>query len=125
VVRRSSDSSLGIYRWAFEPLSLSDDARRATHHTSMGSITEMAFWAFIGSSACCHALISTLSDLKEERRRAVPATDPNIPFTSVSTFDCMSSLMMVLALAGAAGDMNGGRSGCFSTAPLGLVFLRQ
>src|SRR2546429_9768330 len=61
----------------------------------------------------------------EERRRAVPARDPQYPFTSVSTFDLlMSSLMMVLALAAVQrGDMKWGKIWLFSTALLGLVFL--
>src|SRR2546429_2979809 len=104
-------------------------ASATQHHTSMGlDNRKMAFWAFIGSE--CLLFGSLISTYLVYKGRSVVGPYPNqilnIPFTSVSTFDLlMSSLMMVLALAAVQrGDMKWGEIWLFSTALLGLVFLR-
>src|SRR2546425_11696446 len=77
------------------------------HRTSMGlDSRKMAFWAFIGSECLLFgSLISTYLGYKGRSQVGpYPHEIPNIPFTSFSTFDLlMSSLAMVLALAGGPG----------------------
>jgi heme/copper-type cytochrome/quinol oxidase subunit 3 len=100
----------------------------AAHHTSTGlDNRKIAFWAFIGSECLLFGSLISTYLVYEGRSISGPTTHEilNIPLTTVSTFVLlMSSLAMVLALAGVQEDNRvRARLWLGVTALLGLVFL--
>lgn len=100
----------------------------AQHYTSTGlDSRKLAMWAFIGSE--CMLFGSLISGYLVYKGRSVVGPTPeeilNIPVTTVSTFVLlMSSLFMVLALAGLVeGNMPKAKLWTLMTALGGLAFL--
>ncbi len=100
----------------------------ATPHTSTGlDNKKLAFWLFIGSECLLFGSLIATYLVYEGRSISGPTTHEilNIPVTSISTFDLLtSSLAMVLALAAVTrGDRLWSRIWLATTAALGVVFL--
>ena len=98
------------------------------HHSSTGlDNRKLAFWMFIGSECLLFGTLIATYLVYEGRSVAGPTTHEvlDIPLTSISTFVLLlSSLAMVLALAGVQRGQNGSaRLWLASTAFLGIVFL--
>jgi cytochrome c oxidase subunit I len=112
---------------AFEYSSWGEDNPHQVHESFLGlDNRKMGLWSFIGSECVFFAsLISTYMVYKSRNLGGPDADILNIPLTSFSTFILlMSSLLMVLALAGyQRNDKFWGTFWLFGTAFFGCIFL--
>src|SRR5271156_81093 len=117
----------GAVAMSFEYLNWGEDNPHQVHESFLGlDNRKMGLWSFIGSECVFFAsLISTYMVYKARNLGGPDADILNIPLTSFSTFILlMSSLLMVLALAGyQRNDKFWGTFWLIGTAFFGLIFL--
>ena len=127
-----SFSVLGLLGFAaismsFEYMNWGEDNPHQVHESFLGlDNRKLGLWSFIGSECVFFAsLISTYMVYKSRNLGGPDADILNIPLTSFSTFILlMSSLLMVLALAGfQRNDKFWGTFWLLGTAFFGLIFL--
>jgi cytochrome c oxidase subunit I len=119
--------ALGAISMAFEYKEWGQDNPHQVGESFLGlDNRKLGLWSFIGSECVFFAsLISTYMVYKSRSIGVPDAQILNIPLTSFSTFILlMSSLLMVLALAGfQRNDRFWGTFWLFGTAAFGLIFL--
>jgi heme/copper-type cytochrome/quinol oxidase subunit 3 len=112
---------------SFEYINWGEDNPHQVHESFLGlDNRKLGLWSFIGSECVFFAsLISTYMVYKARNLGGPDADILNIPLTSFSTFILlMSSLLMVLALAGyQRNDKFWGTFWLLGTAFFGLIFL--
>ncbi|HTT77445.1 MAG TPA: cbb3-type cytochrome c oxidase subunit I, partial [Candidatus Binataceae bacterium] len=117
----------GAISMSFEYINWGEDNPHQVHESFLGlDNRKLGLWSFIGSECVFFAsLISTYMVYKSRNLGGPDADILNIPLTSFSTFILlMSSLLMVLALAGyQRNDKFWGTFWLFGTAFFGLIFL--
>jgi heme/copper-type cytochrome/quinol oxidase subunit 3 len=117
----------GAISMSFEYINWGEDNDHQIHESFLGlDNRKLGLWSFIGSECVFFAsLISTYMVYKARNLGGPDADILNIPLTSFSTFILlMSSLLMVLALAGyQRNDKFWGTFWLLGTALFGLIFL--
>ncbi|HEX4208819.1 MAG TPA: cbb3-type cytochrome c oxidase subunit I, partial [Candidatus Binataceae bacterium] len=117
----------GAISMSFEYVNWGEDNPHQVHESFLGlDNRKLGLWSFIGSECVFFAsLISTYMVYKSRNLGGPDADILNIPLTSFSTFILlMSSLLMVLALAGyQRNDKFWGTFWLLGTAFFGLIFL--
>ena len=117
----------GAVSMSFEYINWGEDNEHQIHESFLGlDNRKLGLWSFIGSECVFFAsLISTYMVYKSRNLGGPDADILNIPLTSFSTFILlMSSLLMVLALAGyQRNDKFWGTFWLLGTAFFGLIFL--